>query len=156
MDKFHPDLIIRGLRLHKTQLQEQRWAVCSLLGAYFIVGCLFGQANAQTTPVAGTTVLGVEVNVVGVAATGYRASKLIGSEIYNDKDEKVGTVDDLIVAADGTVTLAVLSVGGFLGIGKKTVAVPSRLFKPGKDGKITLPGATKDELKGMPEFRYAK
>ncbi len=113
-------------------------------------------ATAQEAPVAGTAILGVQVDVKGVSATGYRATKLLGSDVYNDQNEKVGTLDDLIVAGDGQVTLAVLSVGGFLGIGAKNVAVPIQLFKAGGKGKILLPKATKDELKGMPEFKYAQ
>ncbi|MGD9069304.1 MAG: PRC-barrel domain-containing protein [Methyloceanibacter sp.] len=111
---------------------------------------------AQEAPVVGTAILGVQVDVEGVSATGYRATKLLGSEVYNDQNEKVGKLDDLIVAGDGQVTLAVLSVGGFLGIGGKKVAVPIQLFKAGGRGKILLPKATKDELKRMPEFKYAQ
>jgi sporulation protein YlmC with PRC-barrel domain len=128
-----------------------------LTKALFLVLALHAApAIAQEAPVAGTAILGVQVDVKGVSATGYRATKLLGSEVYNDQNEKVGKLDDLIVAGDGQVTLAVLSVGGFLGIGGKKVAVPIQLFKAGGRGKILLPKATKDELKGMPEFKYAQ
>lgn len=126
----------------------------SILFSFFTV--LASAAGAQEAPVAGTTVLGVEVNVSSVAATGYRASEVLGSNVYNNKDEKVGTVDDLIIAGDGKVTLAILSVGGFLGIGAKNVAIPIQLFKAGEEGKITLPAATKEELEGLPAFQYAR
>ncbi|MGD2025362.1 MAG: PRC-barrel domain-containing protein [Methyloceanibacter sp.] len=128
-----------------------------LTKALFLVLALHAApAIAQEAPVAGTAILGVQVDVKGVSATGYRATKLLGSEVYNDQNEKVGKLDDLIVAGDGQVTLAVLSVGGFLGIGGKKVAVPIQLFKAGGRGKILLPKATKDELKRMPEFKYAQ
>jgi sporulation protein YlmC with PRC-barrel domain len=128
-----------------------------LTNALFLVLALHvAPAIAQEAPVAGTAILGVQVDVKGVSATGYRATKLLGSEVYNDQNEKVGKLDDLIVAGDGQVTLAVLSVGGFLGIGAKHVAVPIQLFKAGGRGKILLPKATKEELEGMPEFKYAQ
>jgi hypothetical protein len=129
-----------------------------LTNALFLVvlGLHVAPAIAQEAPVAGTAILGVQVDVKAVSATGYRATKLLGSDVYNDQNEKVGKLDDLIVAGDGQVTLAVLSVGGFLGIGAKNVAVPIQLFKAGGKGKILLPKATKDELKGMPEFKYAQ
>jgi sporulation protein YlmC with PRC-barrel domain len=98
----------------------------------------------------------VQLMVVDVAAVGkgYRASKLIGSSVVNDKDEKIGTLDDLIVDPQ-QVLFAVLQVGGFLGVGGHLVAVPYKslvLDHPG--GKVELPGASKDELKKLPEFRY--
>ena len=48
----------------------------------------------------------------------------VPATVYNDRDERIGTVDDLIVGQDGRISEAVLSVGGFLGIGAKLVAVP--------------------------------
>ena len=53
-----------------------------------------------------------------------RASKLIGSSVYNDRDEKVGSVDDIVLGKDNRADEVVVSVGGFLGIGTKLVAVP--------------------------------
>lgn len=55
---------------------------------------------------------------------GQRASKLIGSAAYNDQNEKIGSVDDLIVKDGNRIVMAIVSVGGFLGMGNKLVAVP--------------------------------
>jgi hypothetical protein len=55
---------------------------------------------------------------------GWRSSRIVGATVYNDRDERIGTVDDLIIGQDGRISEAVLSVGGFLGIGAKLVAVP--------------------------------
>jgi len=48
----------------------------------------------------------------------------VGATVYNDSNQSIGTVDDLIVGQDGKITTAVISVGGFLGIGSKLVRVP--------------------------------
>ncbi|MFG1203113.1 PRC-barrel domain-containing protein [Xanthobacter aminoxidans] len=88
-------------------------------------------------------------------ATGYRTSKVVGSTVYNEADEKVGTIDDLIVTPSDKVPFAVLSVGGFLGIGTKYVVVPSNALDV-RDNKMVLPGATKESLKALPDFVYAK
>ncbi|MFG1188241.1 PRC-barrel domain-containing protein [Xanthobacter flavus] len=88
-------------------------------------------------------------------ATGYRTSKVVGSTVYNEADEKVGTIDDLIVTPTDKVPFAVLSVGGFLGLGTKYVVVPSSALTV-RDNKMVLPGATKDSLKALPDFVYAK
>jgi sporulation protein YlmC with PRC-barrel domain len=97
----------------------------------------------------------VEVDAKPLAEA-YRASKLIGASVVNDKNEKIGSVDDLIVTPGDRVLFAVISVGGFLGINGRLVAVPySSLTVDEKGGKVTLPGATKDALTKLPAFHYA-
>jgi sporulation protein YlmC with PRC-barrel domain len=90
---------------------------------------------------------------VSVLAKGYRASKLIGSGVVNDKNEKIGSIDDLILSQD-KVLAAVLQVGGFLGIASRRVAVPyENLQLEEAAHKIVLPGATKDELRKLAEVQ---
>jgi sporulation protein YlmC with PRC-barrel domain len=59
----------------------------------------------------------------------FRASKLVGSNVYNQSGQTIGSVDDVLIGQDGKVSQAVVSVGGFLGIGGKLVAVPFGDFK---------------------------
>jgi sporulation protein YlmC with PRC-barrel domain len=54
----------------------------------------------------------------------WRSSQIVGAAVYNDRDERIGSVDDLLVGQDGKISEAVLSVGGFLGLGAKLVVVP--------------------------------
>jgi len=84
---------------------------------------------------------------------GARASKIIGAAVQNDQNQRVGTVDDLIVASDDRVTMAIVSVGGFLGVGDKLVAVPWQQLKAEGD-HLVLPGASKDTMSAAPGFRY--
>lgn len=88
-------------------------------------------------------------------ATGYRTSKVVGANVVNEANEKIGTVDDLIVTKDGAVPYAVISVGGFLGVGTKYVVVPANLLSVQTD-HITLAGGSLDSLKALPDFAYAK
>ena len=106
----------------------------------------FAQGTQQTINVLKTDVVKV--------ATGFRATKIIGESVVNDANETVGKVDDIIVA-DGKAPFLILSVGGFLGMGTRLVAVPHEALKV-QDKKLVLPGATKDTLKDLPEFKYAK
>jgi PRC-barrel domain len=87
-------------------------------------------------------------------ATGYRTSKVVGATVVNEVDETVGTIDDLIVTPGGQAPYAVLSVGGFLGLGTKYVVLPFTNLRI-VDKKIILPGGTKDALKALPDFKYA-
>ena len=112
--------------------------------------------TTSTPPMAGETILGVEVNVAKVQAAGYSANKLIGSDVQNEKGARVGAVHDLIIAPAGDVSLAIMEVGGFIGIDTKWIAVPAEMFEPGNDGHFVLPKATEEELTKMPSFRYAQ
>ena len=87
-------------------------------------------------------------------AAGYRASKVIGSSVVNEENEVIGKIDDLLVSLDGKEPYAVLSIGGFLGMGTHLVAVPYETLKS-TDDKIVLPGGTKNSLRMLPEFKYA-
>ena len=91
---------------------------------------------------------------VAVVAKGHRISKLLSSNVMNDKNEKVGTLDDVIVDHDRNL-FAVLQVGGFLGINTRLVAVPYQSLVIDDAGKkIELPGASRDELRKLAEFKY--
>ncbi len=104
-------------------------------------------------PARGAQLVEVEEKLLAEA---YRASKLIGASVVNDKDEKIGNVDDLIITPTDRVLFAVISVGGFLGINGRLVAVPySSLTIDDKGRKVVLPGASKDALRALPAFHYA-
>ena len=110
-------------------------------------------ATGPALPQMGIQLIKVDLSVV---AKGYRMSKLIGSSVINDKNEKIGTVDDVIADKDKKqLSFAVLQVGGFLGVGGHLVAVPyDSLVIDDTGQKITLPGASKDELKKLSQFNY--
>src|ERR1700750_2420376 len=118
--------------------------------AMISIALLSGGAGSPGTP---QTVELVKVHVHKLAA-GYRASKVIGSSVVNDANETIGKIDDLLVSSDGKQPYAVLSVGGFLGMGTRLVVVPyDRLNFAGN--KVTLPGGTEEGLEMLPEFKYA-
>ena len=93
--------------------------------------------------------LEAELLIVEVAelAPAYPASELLGREVFNDTDESIGRIDDLLIRGD-QVAFAILSVGGFLGIGahRVVVAFGDLLID---DDQAVLPGATKQALKRM-------
>jgi hypothetical protein len=120
--------------------------------AMIAAGFLVAHVNAQGVP---QTVDIAKVDVKTVAA-GYRASKVIGSSVLNQANETIGKIDDLLVTRDGKEPYAVLSIGGFLGMGTHMVVVRYDSLKFDPDNKIVLPGGTKDGLKMLPAFEYAK
>ena len=86
--------------------------------------------------------------------TGMRASKIIGAAVHNEANERVGSIDDLIMTRDDKVTMAVISVGGFLGLGSKLVVVPWSQLRVDGD-KVVMQGATKEGLNAMPNFTFS-
>ena len=87
--------------------------------------------------------------------TMWRGSKLIGVDVYNEQNEKIGDIDEILLDTSGKVAGVVIGVGGFLGIGGHLVAVPyDSLVIDDEGSKIQLPGASKDELKKLTEFKY--
>jgi sporulation protein YlmC with PRC-barrel domain len=122
------------------------WIACTALAIVLATG-----AAGPALPQAGVALVKVDLSVV---AKGYRMSKVIGSNVTNDKDEKIGTIDD-VIADKKQVSFAVLQVGGFLGMGGHLVVVPYDQLVIDETGKkITLPGASKDALNNLSEYKY--
>jgi sporulation protein YlmC with PRC-barrel domain len=103
---------------------------------------------------AGSSVVGVSTTEVREVAAGWSAKKkILGKDVFNESGEKIGTIEDLIVAPNRALSYAIVGVGGFLGIGSHDVAIPVSQFREAA-GRIVLPGATKDALKAAPKFEY--
>ncbi len=111
---------------------------------------LAGPAFAQGAP---QVILIERVDVQKMSA-GYRATKIVGSSVVNEANDKIGEIEDLLVQASDRVLYAVLSVGGFIGIGERLVVVPFQGLRI-TDDRIMLPGGTKAALLELAEFKYA-
>jgi len=96
-----------------------------LAGTALLATVAFAQAPTATTdkaaPAATTTT---------TSATGqWRTSKMDGLKVYNDANENIGTINDLLMDKSGNIKIAVIGVGGFLGMGEHLVAVPYEKLK---------------------------
>jgi sporulation protein YlmC with PRC-barrel domain len=110
-------------------------------------------SNAQ---VAGSTLIGVSVAEMRDVTMGWSAKRqILGQAVYNDRDERVGSIDDVIVASDKAVSYAIINAGGFTGLTRHDVAIPVSQMKL-ISNKLVLAGATKEALKASPSFEYAK
>lgn len=118
----------------------------AFISAALVAEPVWAQGEPQTVRIE-------HVDVQKVAA-GYRSSKIVGSSVINEANETIGKVDDLLVEPSNKIPYAVLSVGGFLGMGERLVVVPFGILKI-TGNRVLLPGGTKDELKVLPEFKYA-
>ena len=141
----------RAVRNGETQVLPSPKALLIFITVTAMFGSLLIITNPR--PVLSQAVSPVQVDV-NVVAQGYRVSKLSGSSVTNEKNEKIGTIDDFVIARNRSL-FAVLQVGGFLGMGGHLVAVPyDSLVIDDEGSKIQLPGASKDELRKLPELRY--
>ena len=80
-----------------------------------------------------------------------RASKMIGSTVYDLQNRDIGKVKDLVLNKDGAVDVVVLDVGSFLGMGGKYVGIPIRDIKT-DNNRLTL-DRTKEQLQQMAAYQ---
>lgn len=147
------------------------------------------QAPAQpptlSTPAITVPAIGGPGFLIEAEAGQYRASQLIGLNVYNSGNESIGDVNELLVDKDGAIQAVVIGVSGFLGIGEKNVALPyaairwddkplpspSASMGSSKDttGSVPLPAdtsvrdspdhgilnMTKAQLEAAPAFKFA-
>ncbi len=133
--------------------QEHFLTILVSLAALALMLMSAGSVHGQ---VAGSATTGIGAEEMKVVALGWSAKKqILGKDVYNDTNQKIGVIDDLIITPDKAVSFAIIGAGGFLGVGKHDVAIPVSQLKPDRD-KFILPGATRDRIKAMPEFEYGK
>ncbi|MDB5565992.1 MAG: photosystem reaction center subunit [Tardiphaga sp.] len=170
----------------------KKYMTAGLLGSAMLASAAFAQSPATTT----TAPAAAPVTASDSAYNGnWRASKVVGLSVYNDANEALGSINDLLTDKAGNIKAVVIGVGGFLGVGEHLVAVSYDKIKfvnepvvttsaaAGGAGTRPLPpsgmttgaapaapaaakpnpwypdhavlGATKDQLKAMPEFKYS-
>ena len=126
------------------------------IGIMFISGLALASSAMLQAQVAGSTLLAVSVAEAREVADGWSAKRqILGHAVLNDQNEKIGAVDDIIIAPDNSVTYAIIGAGGFLGVARHNVAISVSQLKV-DGGALILPGATKEALKQAPEFEYAR
>jgi len=169
-------------------------AVAGLAASALLASVAFAQSPSATTDRA-TTAAPAAASDTSSFKGNWRSSKLVGLNVYNDSNESLGSINDLLTDKSGDIKAVVIGVGGFLGVGEHLVAVPLDKVKfvdepiaytgaagapaPGaRPSSTTTTGAattapaaaakknpwypdhavfsaTKDQLKAMPEFKYA-
>ena len=101
-----------------------KYVTAGIAGSLLLASAAFAaEDNATTTaapPAAATTSSASSTSFKG----DWRASKVVGLNVYNEKNENVGSINDLLMDKSGGIKAAVISVGGFLGMGARLVAVP--------------------------------
>jgi sporulation protein YlmC with PRC-barrel domain len=134
-------------------LMVKTMTAAAALGALVVLGAPL--ANAQTSssqPATSSSQTGSSAGQAGqtIRPDQVRASKMIGSTVYDTQNQKIGDVRDIVLDKSGQVADVVIGVGGFLGVGSKDVAVKYSDIKDDND-RLTL-SKTKDELSKAETF----
>ncbi|MDO8398351.1 MAG: PRC-barrel domain-containing protein [Bradyrhizobium sp.] len=126
----------------------KNYIAAALLSAAIISGPAYAQTAQpadRAAPAATTTdAAGTKMMLKGK----WRASKLMGLDVYNEANEKLGDVNELILDKDGKVSAVVIGVGGFLGMGEHDIAVTMDKLKfvetPVRTSSTAPAGATRE------------
>jgi sporulation protein YlmC with PRC-barrel domain len=100
--------------------------VAGVAGSMLLATVAFAQTQtpAADAPAVTTDKAGVKSEMSASHQGEWRASKMVGLSVYNDKNESVGSINDLLTDKSGSIKAVIIGVGGFLGVGEHLVAVP--------------------------------
>jgi sporulation protein YlmC with PRC-barrel domain len=112
--------LIRSNNPLEINIMKSKYLAAALLGTALLTGAAFAE-NATTDR--------SNINTAVHRDGQWRSSKLIGVNVYNDNNEKIGDIEEVIIDRSGKVDNVVLGVGGFLGMGEHYVAVPMEKLK---------------------------
>ena len=96
-----------------------KYTLAGLAGSMLLASVAFAQ-----TPTATTDSMKAGTDTSAMHQGEWRASKMVGLSVYNDKNESVGSINDLLTDKTGNIKAVVIGVGGFLGVGEHLVAIP--------------------------------
>jgi hypothetical protein len=161
-----------------------------LAGTALLATVAFAQnPNTTTTPADKSPAASTATTTTTSASGEWRTSKMDGIKVYNEANENIGSINDLLMDKSGNIKIAVIGVGGFLGMGQHDIKVELSKLKfvdePARSASNTtttttgaatnrpattttstssgkrwypdhaiLSGATKDQLKAMPQFKF--
>jgi sporulation protein YlmC with PRC-barrel domain len=109
-----------------------KYAIAGVAGTALLASVAFAQSPAtsdKTTQNSPTTTMSDTSTSPSSFQGNWRASKLVGLSVYNEKNESVGSINDMLTDKNGKIVAVVIGVGGFLGVGEHLVAVPFEKVK---------------------------
>jgi sporulation protein YlmC with PRC-barrel domain len=123
---FSPDNCISGRTQMSVKYMTAKYMTASVAASALLATVAFAQSPTTTTD---------RNNMAPAAASDssyqgdWRASKIVGLSVYNDNNESIGSINDLLTDKNGSIKAVVIGVGGFLGVGSHLVAIPFEKVK---------------------------
>lgn len=132
-----------------------------LIAPFALAATISGAAFAADSGMGGITMsdhASATIHYVTTTPADMMSSKLIGLDVYNNQNDKLGDIEDLVIDNGKTITGVVVSVGGFLGMGEHYVLIdPASIVISAKGGSMkAMVDTNKDNLKAAPSFTYKK
>jgi sporulation protein YlmC with PRC-barrel domain len=115
-----------------------KYMTAGLLGSALLASAAFAQSAAPTTTAPAAPVTASDSSYNG----NWRTSKVVGLNVYNDGNESLGSINDLLTDKSGNIKAVVIGVGGFLGVGEQLVAVPFDKIKFVNEPVVNTTAAT--------------
>jgi sporulation protein YlmC with PRC-barrel domain len=101
-----------------------KYAVAGIAASALLASVAFAQQSPSATTDSATTAAPAAASDTSSFKGNWRSSKLVGLNVYNDSNESLGSINDLLADKSGNIKAVVIGVGGFLGVGEHLVAVP--------------------------------
>ena len=124
----------------------KKYVAAALLGTALAGGAAFAQTTTPASP--SSTAPAVSASSEQMNLNGnWRASKLVGLAVYNDANEKLGDISEILLDNTGKINAVIIGVGGFLGVGQHDIAVT---FDKLKWVDEQIRSASADKMPGSP------
>lgn len=141
-------------------MSDTRKTIMLAVFSLSLAGNAFAQGTAADSPSSGTRAGTAARSPIGSPAAAavdwgkqHRASKIIGTDVYDMQGKKIGAVRDIVVdPQNGNINYAVVSFGGVMGVGSKYFAVPWKSLQNTSDAKNYALNIDRDALKSAPGF----
>ena len=121
------------------------YALAGVLGSAMLAGAAFAQTATTTTSPTTSPMAPTTAAATSSYAGTWRASKLVGLNVFNENSESLGSINDVLLDRSGNIKAVVIGVGGFLGVGEHLVAVTYDQLKfvddPLKTAAMATPAA---------------
>ena len=129
-----------------------KYAVAGVAASALLASVAFAQSPSSQTPSSANTDRATTAAPATASDTSsfkgnWRTSKLVGLNVYNDSNESLGSINDMLTDKNGDIKAVVIGVGGFLGVGEHLVAVPMDKVKF-VDEPIAYTGASSQPATG--------
>ena len=133
----------------------KKYVAAALLGTALAGGAAFAQTTTPASPSSTAPAVSASSEQMNLKGN-WRASKLVGLAVYNDANEKLGDISEILLDNTGKINAVIIGVGGFLGVGSRKIVVDWNALRFGKiankKDSITLE-LTKAQVAAAPEYK---
>lgn len=137
-------------------MRFQKTALLAAVSAVALMAGTPASAADMNDKTAASDTMHDKMSAQTTMGTAIKADELVGKSLKNISGETVGDIESVIIDKNGKVAAVIVGVGGFLGVGEREVAIDWDDLRVLNGGKVIQTNFTKNALKALPEYKYAK